>query len=310
VVPERRFRDLVPLRDMPCPVTRPCGRGSLWRNRRFSLHHPSAQLTRTRSASTVPHPRGAVSSLPGWWMVRRGRGPLSSRHREARLVCGTGRRRSTQPPPPPRRRAPQLLAPRVPDPTRPHLAPQAGLRTVTGDARSTDDIARAAADVDVLVGTIGVGTSRKSHNLLQDTMRAVIEAAQQTGLKRVVVQSAFGTGASYEKAPLLMRLGYHYGRDVFVDKEEAEQALFDSDLDWTLVYPVVLSHKPGTGHSIATDLGALGRLRGLPQVPRDDGAAFLLSAVADNAWTRRIAAQPGCRRRRRATSSQGLCNGG
>jgi uncharacterized protein YbjT (DUF2867 family) len=169
------------------------------------------------------------------------------------------------------------------------LAPRAGLHTIIGDARNADDLTRAGADIDVLVSTIGVGTARKSHNLLQDTMHAVTTTAQRTGLKRIVVQSAFGTGASYQKAPLLMRLGYHYGRDVFIDKEKAEQTLFDSDLDWSIVYPVVLSDAPGSGQSIATDLQPLGKLRGLPRVPRDDVAAFLLTAATDTTWTRRIA---------------------
>jgi uncharacterized protein YbjT (DUF2867 family) len=169
------------------------------------------------------------------------------------------------------------------------LSERPGLHVIAGDARDARALTDATGNADILVSTLGVGSTRSPGNLILDTTRAVISAAEQTGLRRVVFQSAFGVGASHPKLSIFMRLGYQLAPAVFRDKAAGEQLLTATGLDWTLAYPGILTNGPRTGMVTATDLAALTRLPGLPRISRADVAAFLLDAAASDKWIRRIA---------------------
>jgi putative NADH-flavin reductase len=167
--------------------------------------------------------------------------------------------------------------------------PRPGLTLITGDARDADAVTRAMEGAEVLVSAIGSGSSRRPDNLILETTEAVLAAAARTGLRRVVFQSAFGVGDSYAKSSFLMHVGYHVAPGMFIDKAAGETLLRQSDLDWTLVYPGVLTNKPKTGNVTATDLTDLRRLPGMPRIPRADVASFLLETATSGTWNRRIA---------------------
>ncbi|HWO64867.1 MAG TPA: NAD(P)H-binding protein [Umezawaea sp.] len=175
----------------------------------------------------------------------------------------------------------------VRDPSR--LAGQPDLQVIAGDARDARSLAAAAEKADALVSCLGVGNTRNPNDLILDTTRAVISAAEQTGLQRIVFQSALGVGASYPKTSVLMRLGYRLAPAVFRDKAAGEDLLTASDLNWTLVYPGVLTNGPRTGNVTASGLDALTCLPGLPRISRADVAKFLLDTTTTGTWTRQIA---------------------
>ena len=162
-----------------------------------------------------------------------------------------------------------------------------GLHVIAGDARDARALTDATGKADALVSALGVGRTRSPDNLILDTTRAVISAAEQTGLRRVVFQSAFGVGASYPKSSNLMRLGYHLAPAVFRDKAAGEQLLTATGLDWTLAYPGMLTNGPRTGdYRTGTDL----RLSFTARVSRADVAEFMLAELRDNTHLRRAVA--------------------
>jgi uncharacterized protein YbjT (DUF2867 family) len=92
--------------------------------------------------------------------------------------------------------------------------------------------------------------------LLAADIRALIRAAEQSGVTRVVIMSAFGVGDSLPKGSMMGR--FFYKRvipGVLADKARGEAQLKSSGLDWTLAYPVTLNNKPATGF-IGTPLAA------------------------------------------------------
>lgn len=65
-------------------------------------------------------------------------------------------------------------------------------------------------------------------------------------------------------------------RDLYIDLEEMEAVLRESDLDWTSVRPPRLTDKPGVGrYRHAIDAGSVG-----PSVARADLARAMLDFVA------------------------------
>jgi uncharacterized protein YbjT (DUF2867 family) len=94
----------------------------------------------------------------------------------------------------------------------------------------------------------------------------LIEAAEKLGVRRYVMVSSMGAGDP-ESASEQMR-PYQQA------KHDADVALADSSLDWTIVRPGRLTDAPGSGRvDLAASLGRYG------EVPREDVAAVLLAVL-------------------------------
>ena len=71
---------------------------------------------------------------------------------------------------------------------------------------------------------------------------------------------------------------------MYVDKAKADEQVRNSKLDWTLVYPVLLTDKPRTGKYKA---GEKLPMKGMPKVSRADVADFMVRQIADNSYIRK-----------------------
>jgi putative NADH-flavin reductase len=166
------------------------------------------------------------------------------------------------------------------------LAPRARLRVLQGD--TTRDAAAVAAAIrgqDAVVSALGVGNTFFPNGLMQRSLGNIVPAMQREGVKRLVVMSAFGVGDSKDDAPLIPRLMYcTLLSGIFADKRAAEDGLRASPLDWTIVYPVLLTNGPLTARYRA---GERLELHGLPSIARADVAHFMLGEVAAPRYVRK-----------------------
>jgi putative NADH-flavin reductase len=160
------------------------------------------------------------------------------------------------------------------------------LRLVTGDV--TDEgpaLPAAIRGQDVVISALGVGMTFKSHDLIVRSMPRIVAGMEPQGVTRLIFTSAFGVGSTWIDVPpflrIIMRLLL---RDVYADKAAGEEVLRRSQLDWTLVYPVGLTHGPRTGRY---RVGERLPLHGLPRVSRADLAAFLLAEINDPTYVRK-----------------------
>ena len=110
---------------------------------------------------------------------------------------------------------------------------------------------------------------------------------QASGVRRLVVCSAFGVGDSEGDANALQKIFFHtvLGK-VYEAKEAADAQVRASGLDWTLVYPTRLVDGPATGDVVASEHLADGAST---QVTRADVARFMLAQLGDDTWLRRTA---------------------
>jgi putative NADH-flavin reductase len=162
------------------------------------------------------------------------------------------------------------------------------LNTVAGSVDDAGAMARAMVDHDAVVSMLGNGSGKTDKTLINDSTRALVIAAQESGVKRLVMMSAFGVGDSLPKASWLGKLVYkRVLGEVFADKVRGEARLRDSGLDWTIVYPVTLNDKEATGKVVATSLEQTPRLPGMPKVTRADAAGFLLKTAANGTYVRK-----------------------
>lgn len=125
----------------------------------------------------------------------------------------------------------------------------AGAEPVTCDLEAEPDIAPAVGAVDAVVFAAGAGPgsgAERKWSLDRDGALKLIDAARRSGIRRYVTVSA-------------MKPERPRGNEVFrvylQAKAEADAALRDSGLDWTIVRPGRLTDEPGTGRvTIAAEL--------------------------------------------------------
>ena len=162
------------------------------------------------------------------------------------------------------------------------------LRVVAGDTtRDEAKVADAVRGQDVVVSALGRRTTFKSDHLIERSMRTIVPSMEQFGVRRLVLVSAFGVGESHRDAPLIPRILYRLLLgDIFADKKAAEDFVRSSSLDWTFVYPVMLTDGPLTGKYRA---GERLELHGMPKVSRADVAHFTLTEAEKGAFIRKIA---------------------
>lgn len=170
-------------------------------------------------------------------------------------------------------------ASRLPD-AHPHLA------VVVGDATDARTLEDAMDGKDTVLSALGAGNSLRSQ-IASRAMAALIPAMRARALKRVIFLSSFGVGASFEQASLLQRIAFRTMlRQIFADKAKADAMLRASGLDWTLVYPTLLTNGARAGRY---RVGERLAMKGMASISRADVAAFMLAQLAADEWRCRTA---------------------
>jgi uncharacterized protein YbjT (DUF2867 family) len=155
----------------------------------------------------------------------------------------------------------------------------ANLRVVTGSATDKSDLARALEGADAVISTLGGKGS-----VIADSTRAIVAAARETGVNRVVVLSTFAAERDRLDAGTRLLTGIGMGA-VLKDKSAGEEMLRRSDLEWTIVYASLLSDGPASGSVVVLPDGAK---RGLSQkISRADLAAWMVEAATGAQFSRR-----------------------
>ncbi len=160
-----------------------------------------------------------------------------------------------------------------------------GARLISADARDTRDVAtafREAGPIDAVVCTIG-GKTDETHLADWPAARNFTDASQVAGVKRFIFISAIGCGDSRAvmPAPVLERIG-----EALDAKDQAENYLRASGLDWTIVRPGGFESGSATGNGFLTeDQGVLGGI-----VRADVAQLVVQRLVSGNAVRRTLAA--------------------
>ena len=160
------------------------------------------------------------------------------------------------------------------------------LASAIGDATDSRALESSMAGQQAVLSALGAGNSLRSE-IASRALAALIPAMRARALKRVIFLSAFGVGETFGQASVVQRLMYRtLLRQIFADKEKANAMLRQSGLDWTLVYPTVLTNGARAG---TYRVGEHVAMTGLPRISRADVAAFMLEQLSSAEWLRRTA---------------------
>lgn len=152
------------------------------------------------------------------------------------------------------------------------------IRVISGDVLHDQDRVEKAVDGAAgVVVALGTDLTSRNHPVESEGTRNVISAMKERGVKRLIVESAFGVGESREHMSTAHRklmdtvLG-----PIIEDKERQESLVRESGLEFVIVRPVVLSKAGLTGvYRIGEELEP----KMTSRISRADVAHFMLNQL-------------------------------
>lgn len=161
-----------------------------------------------------------------------------------------------------------------------------GVRVAQGDSmREPQAIADVLQGQEAVLSALGTGKVLFPNRLQERSLGNIVPAMEHAGIRRLIVMSAFGVGNTARDASLVQRLMYAtLLAAVFADKARGEERVRASTLDWTIVYPTVLTDGARTGQY---RVGETLAMQGLPTISRADVARFMLAELASGAYIKR-----------------------
>jgi putative NADH-flavin reductase len=158
----------------------------------------------------------------------------------------------------------------------------------TGDATQPDDVKAALEGVDAAILALGVprkvSVLRRPIHLFSEATAALVPAMQETGVRRLLAVTGFGTGDSYARLSSAERVGFQaiMGR-AYADKNRQEDLIAESDLDWTIARPGFLTSNRRTGrYQVLTEPSTWRN----GMISRADVAHFLIHSAEEGTYIR------------------------
>ncbi|MBO3083754.1 NAD(P)-dependent oxidoreductase [Cellulomonas fengjieae] len=178
-----------------------------------------------------------------------------------------------------------------------HASTLPDVRGVDGDATDAALVDALVQGQDAVVVALGIsesavrvrlrGPSGTPLDIRSRGTRTVLAAMRRHGVRRVVVQTSYGTGPSSQGLPLATRLMFGLLlRPQIADTERQGAELRASGLDWVEVQPVNLTDEPWSGPPATATDGQVASMR----VSRAQVGWVLAQAVQDQDLVRRTVA--------------------
>jgi putative NADH-flavin reductase len=158
-----------------------------------------------------------------------------------------------------------------------------GVKFIEGSVTDEELLNKALQGMDAVV--VALNINRTSDNpfakvtspltLISDSIKALIPAMENNGVRRIITISGSGVGDSWKDMPLIARWLIRYSNiwKAYEDHDRQEQILKKSQLEWTIVRPVILNNKNTDFYKVS-----VGKPKG-SGISRKGVAKFIIDAL-------------------------------
>jgi len=161
------------------------------------------------------------------------------------------------------------------------------LKIIKGNVLDTATVEHAVQGADAALSCLGRRPFRDKDAVWKGTHN-IIEAMKKLGVRRLIVESAYGAGSSRSLSSIGMFLVTNtILKWAYREKELEEPEIMNSQLDWVIVRPPALRNGPKTG-KYRTGEGL--RLSTMNWINRADVADFMLRQLTSDEWLRKTPA--------------------
>ena len=127
------------------------------------------------------------------------------------------------------------------------------LEKFAGDALDFGTIKQALVGIEAVIQALGVdfspNTIFRGTQLFSLATRILVNAMEETGVRRLISVTGLGAGNSRDRGGLLYDMAFHlFLERVYSDKDEQEWIIRNSTLEWVIARPAVLTNGPRTGN--------------------------------------------------------------
>jgi putative NADH-flavin reductase len=152
------------------------------------------------------------------------------------------------------------------------------LSIARGDVLNKEQVENAVGGSEGVLFAVG-GKPWEKRPVCTEGIKNVITAMQKHNARRLIVESAYGVKDT--RKGIYGRLLWVIIKEIMKDKENMEDAVAESQLEWVIVRPTILTKgsKMGT-YRVGHDL----HLGILPKISRADVADFMLNQLQDNTY--------------------------
>jgi putative NADH-flavin reductase len=161
-----------------------------------------------------------------------------------------------------------------------------GAEIMKGTPVDYDTVRKAIEGCDAVVSVLNTfnqsdGLFRKINaplDVMTVSMKNLVRAMNEIRIRRVVVMTALGVGDSAKEVSAFFRFIIRISniKYAYIDHDGQEKALEESQLDWTVVRPVMLNDK-SENISVLHNLKGVGKLK--PAISRNAVANFMLDCI-------------------------------
>ena len=152
------------------------------------------------------------------------------------------------------------------------------LEVVQGDIYDADSVSHAVEGMEAVVCTVGVPYTLKKVTIYSTASRNIMAAMRAHGVARLIAITAGGTHPGRDpKNPFFFeRILKPVFHTLYDDMRRLEEAVMESDLNWTILRPSRLMNRPASGLRVGVD--AYANVDGA-ETSRADLAAFVVTQL-------------------------------
>ncbi|MBS3080159.1 SDR family oxidoreductase [Candidatus Pacearchaeota archaeon] len=151
------------------------------------------------------------------------------------------------------------------------------IEIVKGDVRNQEDVDKAVKNSNVILSALGTKLFEKP--ICEIGVKNIINSMKKYNKNRIIVESAYGVKETRKKG-MYAKFLWFLIKQLLIDKEKMEAALENSNLDWTIVQPVLLTNEMRKGNYI-TGEAKKAFIKGFQKISRADVADCMIKLIPD-----------------------------
>jgi len=158
------------------------------------------------------------------------------------------------------------------------------LSVIEGDVLNNLSVEKAVQGHDAVLCSLGMSNIMDKSRLRARGTKHIVQAMEKMNMKKLICQSSLGTGDSYNLLPFHYKylIAPLFMKKLYEDHSAQEKHIKNSQLEWIIVRPAVLSNGEHTGNY---KYGLTSKnIKIKAKISRADTADFMLKQLTDNAF--------------------------